>query len=284
LLLFEYVIYLIMYCCFSSRSGYCMIKNHYDVSLTWLLTGQTKKGIFYEERSLIIQFLNHTFHMYSYWWLNKCRNILFRNLYSLLFGYLEYHAYCWCIDEAKLISNYMWLIWPFHCPLLLLIIPFLYFDVQVPITGLKTQFRGRYVRDLAENIVKLAKVAQIQYHIVEHIHIHGSHKSRNISGNSLLHALSMQDGLQRRGHMEVGFLNEVDEIVRTGTSILLSYIDLLKHRAILCVPKLNFHAPPPFVPRSDTSREACRTVHDKVAGQCWSGFSWVHVLIFCGII
>lgn len=102
------------------------------------------------------------------------------------------------------------------------------------------------MRDLAENIVKLAKVAQIQYHIVEHIHIHVSHKSRNISGNSLLHALSMQDGLQRRGHMEVGFLNEVDEIVRTGTSILLSYIDLLKHRAILCVPKLNFHSSPPL--------------------------------------
>ncbi|OEL24203.1 Glutamate--cysteine ligase A, chloroplastic [Dichanthelium oligosanthes] len=54
---------------------------------------------------------------------------------------------------------------------------------KVPITGLKTQFRGGYVRDLAENIVKLAK-----------------------------------DGLQRRGHMEAGFLNEVDEIVGTGES------------------------------------------------------------------
>jgi hypothetical protein len=41
-------------------------------------------------------------------------------------------------------------------------------------------------------------------------------------------------------------LNEVDEIVRTGTSILLSYIDLLKHRAILWVPKLNFHSSPPL--------------------------------------
>ncbi|RCV23970.1 hypothetical protein SETIT_5G047800v2 [Setaria italica] len=55
--------------------------------------------------------------------------------------------------------------------------------IKVPITGLKTQFRGGYVRDLAENIVKLAK-----------------------------------DGLQRRGHMEVGFLNEVDEIVGTGVT------------------------------------------------------------------
>ncbi|CAL4957292.1 unnamed protein product [Urochloa decumbens] len=54
---------------------------------------------------------------------------------------------------------------------------------KVPITGLKTQFRGRYVKDLAENILKLAK-----------------------------------DGLQRRGHMEVGFLNEVDEIVGTGVT------------------------------------------------------------------
>ncbi|KAG2596742.1 hypothetical protein PVAP13_5KG179500 [Panicum virgatum] len=54
---------------------------------------------------------------------------------------------------------------------------------KVPVTGLKTQFRGGYVRDLAENLVKLAK-----------------------------------DGLQRRGHMEAGFLNEVDEVVSTGVT------------------------------------------------------------------
>ncbi|RLM91591.1 glutamate--cysteine ligase B, chloroplastic-like [Panicum miliaceum] len=54
---------------------------------------------------------------------------------------------------------------------------------KVPVTGLKTQFRGGYVRDLAENLVKLAK-----------------------------------DGLQRRGHMEAGFLDEVDEVVSTGVT------------------------------------------------------------------
>jgi hypothetical protein len=42
-----------------------------------------------------------------------------------------------------------------------MIIPLLYLNVQVPVTGLKTQFRGGYVRDLAENLVKLAKVTQI---------------------------------------------------------------------------------------------------------------------------
>ncbi|CAO2180320.1 unnamed protein product [Urochloa humidicola] len=54
---------------------------------------------------------------------------------------------------------------------------------QVPLSGLKTPFRGGYVRDLAEYVVKLAK-----------------------------------EGLQRRGHNEVDFLNEVDEIVRTGVT------------------------------------------------------------------
>ena len=48
-----------------------------------------------------------------------------------------------------------------HPYLLLIIIPFLYLNVKVPVTGLKTQFRGGYVRDLAENLVKLAKVVQI---------------------------------------------------------------------------------------------------------------------------
>ncbi|CAO2184996.1 unnamed protein product [Urochloa humidicola] len=54
---------------------------------------------------------------------------------------------------------------------------------KVPVSGLKTTFRDGHVRDLAENIVKLAK-----------------------------------DGLQRRGHKEVGFLNDIDEIVRTGVT------------------------------------------------------------------
>lgn len=50
-------------------------------------------------------------------------------------------------------------------------------------TGLKTPFRDGYVRDLAEEVLKLAK-----------------------------------NGLERRGYKEVGFLREVDEVVRTGVT------------------------------------------------------------------
>jgi hypothetical protein len=39
----------------------------------------------------------------------------------------------------------------------------------------------------------------------------------HVSGDSVTPLLTMQDGLQRRGHMEAGFLNEVDEVVSTGT-------------------------------------------------------------------
>jgi len=54
---------------------------------------------------------------------------------------------------------------------------------KVPVTGLKTPFRDGYVRDLAEEVLKLAK-----------------------------------SGLERRGYKEVGFLREVDEVVRTGVT------------------------------------------------------------------
>ncbi|CAD6273081.1 unnamed protein product [Miscanthus lutarioriparius] len=54
---------------------------------------------------------------------------------------------------------------------------------KVPLTGLKTPFRDGYVRDLAEEVLKLAK-----------------------------------SGLERRGYKEVGFLREVDEVVRTGVT------------------------------------------------------------------
>ncbi|GJM94482.1 hypothetical protein PR202_ga11127 [Eleusine coracana subsp. coracana] len=54
---------------------------------------------------------------------------------------------------------------------------------RVPVTGLKTPFRDGYVRDLAEEVLKLAK-----------------------------------SGLERRGYKEVGFLREVDAVVRTGVT------------------------------------------------------------------
>nr|XP_051183831.1 glutamate--cysteine ligase B, chloroplastic-like [Lolium perenne] len=55
---------------------------------------------------------------------------------------------------------------------------------KVPVTGLKTPFRDGYVRDLAEYVLQLAK-----------------------------------NGLERRGYKEVGFLSELDEVVRTGVTL-----------------------------------------------------------------
>jgi len=37
---------------------------------------------------------------------------------------------------------------------------------QVPLTGLKTPFRDGYVRDLAEEVLKLAKVSKLEYFAV----------------------------------------------------------------------------------------------------------------------
>ncbi|KAL0791228.1 hypothetical protein Bca101_007474 [Brassica carinata] len=51
---------------------------------------------------------------------------------------------------------------------------------KVPVTGLKTPFRDGFLKHVAEDVLKLAK-----------------------------------DGLERRGYKEVGFLNAVDEVVRT---------------------------------------------------------------------
>ncbi|WZZ46870.1 hypothetical protein YC2023_043129 [Brassica napus] len=54
---------------------------------------------------------------------------------------------------------------------------------KVPVTGLKTPFRDGFLKHVAEDVLKLAK-----------------------------------DGLERRGYKEVGFLNAVDEVVRTGVT------------------------------------------------------------------
>ncbi|XP_074567854.1 glutamate--cysteine ligase A, chloroplastic [Curcuma longa] len=62
---------------------------------------------------------------------------------------------------------------------------------QVPVTGLKTPFRDGTLRHVAEQVLKLAK-----------------------------------DGLQRRGYKEVGFLNEVTEIVGTGITPAEKLLDL----------------------------------------------------------
>ncbi|XP_078150796.1 glutamate--cysteine ligase, chloroplastic-like [Carex rostrata] len=55
--------------------------------------------------------------------------------------------------------------------------------IQVPVTGLKTPFRDRLLRHVAEDVLKMAK-----------------------------------DGLERRGYKESGFLREIAEEVMTGVT------------------------------------------------------------------
>ena len=82
---------------------------------------------------------------------------------------------------------------------------------QVPVTGLKTPFRDGYVRDLAEDVLQLAKVSSSLFY------------TNLFCSSPLTHYLMItillsvvQNGLERRGYKEVGFLKEVDEVVRTG--------------------------------------------------------------------
>ncbi|XP_010440634.1 PREDICTED: glutamate--cysteine ligase, chloroplastic-like isoform X1 [Camelina sativa] len=63
--------------------------------------------------------------------------------------------------------------------------------IQVPITGLKTMFRGGPLKDVAEDVLKLA-----------------------------------MDGLERRGYNETGFLNPIVEVVKTGVTPANKLLDL----------------------------------------------------------
>ncbi|TVU25991.1 hypothetical protein EJB05_28515, partial [Eragrostis curvula] len=76
---------------------------------------------------------------------------------------------------------------------------------KVPISGLMTPFRGGYVKDIAADIVKLAK-----------------------------------DGLQRRQHHEVGFLNEVEEIVQIGNNTIV-ILTILIQKTIHCASDMTFN-------------------------------------------
>ncbi|KAH0894538.1 hypothetical protein HID58_056967 [Brassica napus] len=62
---------------------------------------------------------------------------------------------------------------------------------KVPVTGLKTPFRDGFLKHVAEDVLKLAK-----------------------------------DGLERRGYKEVGFLNAVGEVVRTGVTPAENLLDM----------------------------------------------------------
>jgi glutamate--cysteine ligase len=91
---------------------------------------------------------------------------------------------------------------------------------QVPVTGLKTPFRDGYVRDLAEEVLKLAKVDDFPWYLFflkERPTTQVLHRKAvcNIAPVDV-----MQSGLERRGYKEVGFLREVDEVVRTGNVLM----------------------------------------------------------------
>lgn len=92
---------------------------------------------------------------------------------------------------------------------------------QVPKTGLKTPFRDGLLRHVAEDVVKLAKVKFMPTLQIILFPI-------SLAKWQYVFIL-LQDGLERRGFKESGFLNEVAEVVRTGkpdSSRLKLYISL----------------------------------------------------------
>ncbi|KAJ4880823.1 hypothetical protein Rs2_37878 [Raphanus sativus] len=70
---------------------------------------------------------------------------------------------------------------------------------KVPVTGLKTPFTDWLLKHVAKDVLKLAKVCTYWF--------------RPVPNYKYLY----QNGLERRGYKEAGFLNAVDEVVRTGS-------------------------------------------------------------------
>ncbi|KAJ8449254.1 hypothetical protein Cgig2_002386 [Carnegiea gigantea] len=77
---------------------------------------------------------------------------------------------------------------------------------KVPKLGFKTPFRDGYMKHLAEDVLTLAKVSTVRCFVML------------VVTERLLRGCLLQDGLERRGFKEIGFLNEVAEVVRTGAT------------------------------------------------------------------
>lgn len=86
------------------------------------------------------------------------------------------------------------------------------------------------MRDIAEDVLKFSKVNLIG---ISYLHIQLSTTSRTLlvlGGYNLL--LWSQKGLERRGHNEAGFLEELDEVVRSSR-ILFFFFLVVVYRASL---------------------------------------------------
>lgn len=79
-------------------------------------------------------------------------------------------------------------------------------------TGLRTPFQGRLLRDVAEDVLKWAKVSLMLMLIVLLIFLSGS---LELDQDSSIYTI-LQDGLDRRRLNESNFLDPLMEVVRTG--------------------------------------------------------------------
>jgi hypothetical protein len=88
----------------------------------------------------------------------------------------------------------------------------------------------------------------------------------------------MQNGLERRGYKEVGFLREVDEVVRTGdafrTLLFIQSREKLTSQVWLELHLVQITILDLICCRCDTCREASEPVRDEVEpkrGPCFRG-------------
>lgn len=79
-------------------------------------------------------------------------------------------------------------------------------------TGLRTPFQGRLLRDVAEDVLKWAKVSLMLMLIVLLIFLS---ESLELDQDSSIYTI-LQDGLDRRRLNESNFLDPLMEVVRTG--------------------------------------------------------------------